>query len=566
MASTTVGSSSMTSTPPTSLSNSIGNVVAGFIGLAKVATEVNTRLAGVSPHDKDLNLVTERVGVSVKGTKGKERETLESELQNAMSPWKVNFGLPSSWKEKLSSSLSSHRSSSSADKQQLTARLGQTQMRSSSGISTSSFWKDPGTAPPAPAVVVSAVASADGQESATTQHGDFFPLPDVMLTPAKTTDSATSESSSVTATPARPSPTGTPLPLDSKKARSDHPSLLTQTAPARPSSGSKRALPRASPPKQVSQLSAHMHTRHPPSSNKCDFSWHQPKRTTKSRTTTRVLHPQPAFNSNNTSTSATSTPAAPPPTPITSPTTSYFSPPYVNDLECVSPGGLPPERIVPPISVKIADLGNATPSTKHFTEDIQTRQYRAPEAILGRRDWDARADIWSVACVVCAFLFVAWFNRSLPYMQVFELLTAEYLFDPQGQGELFTKDDDHMAQIIELLGDFPMEVKMGGKYSRELFDHTGTDTNTSMSCRDGLRLTITSSFLGALRYIRTLKPWPLKRVMMEKYSYTEAESVDLCSFLEPMLAVDMRQRKRARDVVDHPWLIPTEADGIVTEW
>jgi serine/threonine protein kinase len=54
----------------------------------------------------------------------------------------------------------------------------------------------------------------------------------------------------------------------------------------------------------------------------------------------------------------------------------------------------------PPISVKIADLGNATPSTKHFTEDIQTRQYRAPEAILGRRDWDARADIWSAACVV----------------------------------------------------------------------------------------------------------------------------------------------------------------------
>lgn len=59
-------------------------------------------------------------------------------------------------------------------------------------------------------------------------------------------------------------------------------------------------------------------------------------------------------------------------------------------------------------------------------------------------------------------------------MQVFELLTAEYLFDPQGQGELFTKDDDHMAQIIELLGDFSLEAKMGGKYSRELFDHTGT--------------------------------------------------------------------------------------------
>jgi hypothetical protein len=68
--------------------------------------------------------------------------------------------------------------------------------------------------------------------------------------------------------------------------------------------------------------------------------------------------------------------------------------------------------------------------------------------------------------------------------QIFELLTAEYLFDPQGQGELFTKDDDHMAQIIELLGDFPLEVKMGGKYSRELFDHTGLslDGFTCFAC------------------------------------------------------------------------------------
>ena len=44
-----------------------------------------------------------------------------------------------------------------------------------------------------------------------------------------------------------------------------------------------------------------------------------------------------------------------------------------------------------------------------------------------------------------------------------------------------------MAQIIELLGDFPLEVKMGGKYSRELFDHTGRSPplflSTSCSCR-----------------------------------------------------------------------------------
>lgn len=134
-------------------------------------------------------------------------------------------------------------------------------------------------------------------------------------------------------------------------------------------------------------------------------------------------------------------------------------------------------------------------------------------------------DVWSAACVV------------------FELLTAEYLFDPQGQGELFTKDDDHMAQVIELLGDFPLEAKMGGRYSRELFDHT-----------------------GALRYIRTLKPWPLKRVMTEKYLFLEEDAALLCAFLDPMLVPDMKRRAEARDMVVHPWLEVTEADGEAVEW
>jgi serine/threonine protein kinase len=114
---------------------------------------------------------------------------------------------------------------------------------------------------------------------------------------------------------------------------------------------------------------------------------------------------------------------------------------------------------------------------------------------------------------------------------VFELLTAEYLFEPQAQGQVFSKDDDHLAQIIELLGDFPPSVKQGGRYSRELFDHT-----------------------GALRYIRHLKPWPLNRVMREKYLFEPDEADVLCSFLEPMLSLDMRERTSASEMVNHPWL------------
>ena len=65
--------------------------------------------------------------------------------------------------------------------------------------------------------------------------------------------------------------------------------------------------------------------------------------------------------------------------------------------------------------VKIADLGNACWTYKHFTDDIQTRQYRAPEIILQNNKYNTTVDIWSLACVI------------------FECLTGDYLFDPQEQ-------------------------------------------------------------------------------------------------------------------------------------
>ncbi len=36
---------------------------------------------------------------------------------------------------------------------------------------------------------------------------------------------------------------------------------------------------------------------------------------------------------------------------------------------------------------------------RHFTDDVQTRQYRSLEVLLGA-PYDTSADIWSLACVV----------------------------------------------------------------------------------------------------------------------------------------------------------------------
>ncbi|ESK98221.1 cmgc srpk protein kinase [Moniliophthora roreri MCA 2997] len=535
------GSSSNYSTPPTSLSHSLGTAIGSVLTMPRKIPDSRVHvLPPIADHAG-----SERVGLPMKKSKGKEKES----SQGLSTSWMDKVSKQSSWKDTISFSLgSSYKSSSSRDESK-PDRSAQPQSRSHSGVSGS--WKDPGLAAPAPAVVVSTAVRADGEE----EGEDYFRIAGSSGTGSS--DTSKSESSSATATVARPSPSGTvrseiPKAPESRSGSSsinksefavkpinrpsngNNPSLLSQTAP-RASSGTAT---RTSPSHHTSQLSAHVHKHPPPNDRPAADSDVTPQKSS-SRTKARLSGPKVIIpTATNIDVTPTASPNAPPPSPNdASPIPFSYTkpvavPPPTNNVPTTDSTPVPYPLTIPrsthfppPVLIKIADLGNATPSKKHYTEEIQTRQYRAPEAIVGRKDWNTTADIWSVACVV------------------FELLAGEYLFDPQGQGELFTKDDDHMAQIIELLGDYALEAKMGGKYSRDLFDHQGN-----------------------LRYIKTLKPWPLKRVMIEKYLFTEEDSQALCDFLLPMLVIDFKHRASARDMVDHEWLKITESDGPCDEW
>ncbi|KAI5955939.1 SKY1 [Candida jiufengensis] len=163
------------------------------------------------------------------------------------------------------------------------------------------------------------------------------------------------------------------------------------------------------------------------------------------------------------------------------------------------------------ISVKIADLGNACWTNHHFTDEIQTRQYRAPEILLGYH-WGCASDLWSFASLI------------------FELLTGDYLFDPR-DGKTYSKDDDHIAQIIELLGDFPRMMLKESYYSRDFFN----------SRYD-------------MRRISKLKPWSLKEVLIEKYKFSISDSIEISEFLSPMLNLQPEERADAGGMINHPWL------------
>uniref|UniRef100_A0A672PSR0 non-specific serine/threonine protein kinase n=1 Tax=Sinocyclocheilus grahami TaxID=75366 RepID=A0A672PSR0_SINGR len=163
------------------------------------------------------------------------------------------------------------------------------------------------------------------------------------------------------------------------------------------------------------------------------------------------------------------------------------------------------------IKVKIADLGNACWVHKHFTEDIQTRQYRSLEVLLGS-GYSTPADIWSTACMA------------------FELATGDYLFEPHS-GEDYSRDEDHLALIIELLGNIPHHYALSGKFSQEYFSRKGD-----------------------LKHITKLKPWGLLDVLMDKYEWPREEAEIFTDFLLPMLELLPEKRVTAADCLRHPWL------------
>ena len=159
----------------------------------------------------------------------------------------------------------------------------------------------------------------------------------------------------------------------------------------------------------------------------------------------------------------------------------------------------------------IVDLGNACWVDKHFSEDIQTRQYRCPEVILGA-PYDTSADMWSLGCII------------------FELLTGDLLFDPKASDD-YDRDEDHMAMFQELLGKIPKKVAMAGKHSKTYFNKK-----------------------GELKHITKLNFWGLHEVLEEKYGFEAKVAAELAGFVVPLLSFNPKKRATAEDCLKNRWL------------
>jgi serine/threonine-protein kinase SRPK3 len=104
---------------------------------------------------------------------------------------------------------------------------------------------------------------------------------------------------------------------------------------------------------------------------------------------------------------------------------------------------------------------------------------------------------------------------------IFEMATGDFLFEPK-KSKSFDKDDDHLAQMMELLGKMPKNLALSGKHSKRFFDST-----------------------GHLRRIRGLNYWSLHRVLIEKYKFKQKEAQGFADFLIPLLHWDPEKRASA---------------------
>eukprot|EP00758_Cryptobia_borreli_P006002 Tbor_TRINITY_DN5044_c0_g1::TRINITY_DN5044_c0_g1_i1::g.14295::m.14295/K08832/SRPK3, STK23; serine/threonine-protein kinase SRPK3 len=161
---------------------------------------------------------------------------------------------------------------------------------------------------------------------------------------------------------------------------------------------------------------------------------------------------------------------------------------------------------------------------------IQTREYRAPEILLGC-DFNCRSDIWSIGCIV------------------YELITGDFLMDPKRKTRNEREMDvEHLAMMMQLIGPVPSRIcnattrqhnpspcvspRRAPRYIHRYFDDSG-------------------KFIYADKY----QHYPRRDLVSELRAYLDMdEARHAAHFIMSCFSYDPMERPSARELLDHDWL------------
>ncbi|KAJ6096872.1 hypothetical protein N7486_007618 [Penicillium sp. IBT 16267x] len=165
--------------------------------------------------------------------------------------------------------------------------------------------------------------------------------------------------------------------------------------------------------------------------------------------------------------------------------------------------------------IRIVNFGVASWSDNHLSDVVQSPALRAPEVTIGAH-WDARVDIWSLACLIIQFM-----QGIVPFSGV------------AAKNGSWTVDDDRLARTIEILGNFRPELLRKGNRTAEFF-------NT-----DGGLLRI--SDLTSISLERLIDG--TERPFLKPNDMSDAEIPIFIDFLRGMLTIDLTHRKSAVELL-----------------
>lgn len=160
----------------------------------------------------------------------------------------------------------------------------------------------------------------------------------------------------------------------------------------------------------------------------------------------------------------------------------------------------------------MVDFGNSQSLDDIDDIQIQTRQYRSPEVMLGE-GYNETADIWSTGCVI------------------FELLTGGNLFDPM-RGKFFDIEDSHLSLMVSYISEDFTSYK-GMKHYSMFFDKN-----------------------DKLRYIKNIRKCSIKKLLKVNKDIDDKSSEKWSKFLESILVIDSKKRPSASKLLSEyeEWL------------